>query len=142
MNPKSYLQQAYFLNERINDSLQDLEALRTRVVSTGTGGTSKVKVQESKVLDTIGNMVPAIVDLDAEINRKIDELIQKKLEIEKTIDKVVDHKARSVLLKRYIHFHEWDEIANSLNKTVQRIFQIHRAGLKEIGKLIANYSKL
>jgi len=136
MNAKNYLQQVFFLNQRINDSLQDLKELRAKAVSIGSIDTTKEKVQSGKLSDNVGNSIPIIVDLDAEINANIEEYRIKKREIEATIDKVTDCKARAVLFKRYIHFHEWVDIADSLSKTVHRIYQIHRAGLNEIGKII------
>ena len=142
MNAKNYLQQAFFLNQRINDSLEDLKVLREKAVSIGSVDTTKEKIQSGKVSDIVGESVPAIIDLDFEINTNIDIYRSKKREIESTIDEVGDCKIRAVLLKRYIHFHEWDDIAESLNKTVQRVYQLHRDGLCEIAKIIVNYSKL
>ena len=142
MTAKQYLKQAFFTNQSINDSLLELERLRTIAYSIGAVDTSKDKVKTGKVSDIVGGAVPAIVDLEKEINEKIREYRVKKQEIESTIDKVADCKVRAVLLKRYIYFYKWDDIANSLNKTVQRVYQLHRAGLEEIGKLIVNYSKL
>ena len=100
MNAKNYLKQAFYLNENINDSLQDLEVLREKAISIGAVDVSKDKIQTGRISDIVGDSVPAIVDLDAEINRKIDEYARKKREIEGTIEKVVDCKVRTVLLKR------------------------------------------
>jgi len=142
MNAKKYLKQAFFLNEEVNDSLLELERLRTIACSIVAVDTERDKIQSGKVSDIIGDSVPAIVDFEAEINSKIEECRAKKREIESRIKEIDDCKVQSVLLKRYIYFHEWDDIADDLKFTIGRIYQLHKTGLEEMQKIIVNYSKL
>jgi len=130
MNAKNYLKQAFFLDQRINDSLQELERLRARAFSIGATPMSRDKMQSGKISDIVGDSVSAIVDLDAEINRKIDKYADKKREIEALIDRVFDEILKIILQKRYIHFKEWEQIAVDLGYTYRHTTRLHGEALQ------------
>ena len=140
MNVKECLRQAFFLNERIKDNLNDLKELRGKAESVSTINLSKEKVKGGKISDIVGESVPAFVDLEAEIRRKVDELENKKRKIENIIDAIDDDKAKAVLLKRYVHFHEWEDIAHDLGYEVRQVYRLHKIGLMEIEKMSVNVS--
>lgn len=138
MTAKQYLRQAFYLNQRINDSLHDLEELRTKAETIKATAPSADKIYSRKSSDAVGDAVAKIVDLENKINIKIDELTEKKHEIEEFISKIYEENIKIVLLKRYIHFQEYSEIAGDLGYSIQRIYQLHKAGLDEIQKIRVN----
>jgi len=130
MNAKQYLKQAFFLNQRINDSLKELERLRETAYSIAGVDTSKDKIQVGSVSDIVGSSIPAIVDLDYYINARIDKYVDKKQEIESQIEMMSDDVLKSILLKRYIHFHEWEQIAIDLGYTYRHVTRLHGEALR------------
>ena len=138
MNAKEYLQQVFFLNERIADNLNDLQELRSKAASVGAVDPAREKVQNGKIVDVVGDSVIAIVDLEADILRKIDECGKKRREIEKTIEMISDLKVKAVLLKRYVHFYDWADIADDLNYTKDNVYRLHRKGICEVEKSLLN----
>ena len=134
--PKSkvYLQQVFFLNQRINDSLQDLKELRLRAISIVAGPLCNDKVQGGKISDIVGDSVPVMVELDIQINAKIVQYVSKKQEIESLIEEIDDELLKSILLKRYVYFKDWQQIAADLGYTYRHITRLHGEALKEFEK--------
>jgi len=141
MTVKQYLTQAYFTNEKIKDSLQELERLRMTAISVNAGHTSQERVSTSGIADIVGSRVPCIVDMEVEIEAKIRDYNNTKREIENTIEKIEDNRAKAVLLKRYIYFKDWDEISGELSYGVRQVYRLHKKGLEEIEKMSVNVSE-
>ena len=87
MNAKEYLKQAFYLDKRINSKLEQVEslnALATKATSTLSDMPKSPSRGTSKLEDTIVK----IVDLQEEINRDIDKLVDFKAEMVGTIKQI------------------------------------------------------
>lgn len=78
----------------------------------------------------------AYVEYCDNIDRRIDELVGIKQEIQEAIAMVPDNMQRLVLIGRYINFKQWEQIAFENGYSYQRIFQVHNNALVEISKII------
>ncbi len=135
MKAKDYLNRAYKLNHRINSKLAqiaDLNELATKATATisaePVGGTP----DSHRAQDVIGK----IVDLESEINRDIDALLDIKREVADTIRLVSDIDCQLVLEKRYLSYCTWEEIAGDLNCSVRWTHIIHGRALEEMEKIL------
>ena len=84
MNAKEYLKQAFYLDKRINSKLEQVEslnALATKATSTLSYMPKSANRGTSKLEDTIIK----IVELQEEINKDIDKLVDLKKEIANSI---------------------------------------------------------
>lgn len=70
------------------------------------------------------------------IDRRIDELVSIKQEIQEAIAIVPDNMQRLILISRYINFKQWEQIAFESGYSYQRIFEIHKKALTQMSKLI------
>ena len=96
MNTKEYLQQAFYLDKRINSKLEQVEslnALATKTNSTLSDMPKNPNGETSRLEDT----VVKIIDLQEEINKDIDKLVDLKSEITEKISKVKDEGEKSIL---------------------------------------------
>jgi len=135
---KMYLKQAYKSKQLIDDNLMKLAELRTMASSVGAVDTSKDKVQSGKVSDIIGDAVPAIVDLETEINGRIETYKVVLLDIESNIAKVTDERFTFILLKRYIFFKSWEQIAVDLNYSYVHTIRLHGEALQAFDAVFRN----
>ena len=135
MNAKEYLSQAIWLDQRINNKLEQkeqLEALAKRVTVNFTqekvsgGRATKSPMEDATV---------KLIDLCHEINDDIDELITLKAEILEIISKVDDPVSQLLLQMRYIEGKTWEEVAYDLDYNSRTVFKIHGRALKEIEKI-------
>ena len=135
MNAKEYLKQAFYLDKRINSKLEQVEslnALATKATSTLSDMPKSPNRGTSKLEDTIVK----IVDLQEEINRDIDKLVDLKAEMVGTIKQIQNKELQVILEKRYLCFETWEKIAVDMNYDIRHIHRLHNLGLKETSNLI------
>lgn len=131
MTAKEYLSQAYRLDLRINSKIEQVSALNdlaTKCTSTLTGMPHNPNHGRS----TMADAVEKIVDLQAEINRDIDRLVDLKREIVQVIKAVGSPEYQTLLEKRYLCFMTWEQIAVDMNYGIDNIFKLHKKALQSV----------
>ena len=125
MNAKAYLSRAYYLELQVKSKQEQIEALRSLAerVSPGFGGE---RVQHS----------PNMSAMEKEIEQKIDELVEMKLEIARVIDRVEDVCTKVILEKRYLCFQSWMQIATELNYSERYTRTKHVEGLRAVEAIL------
>ncbi|HJI56273.1 MAG: DUF1492 domain-containing protein [Pseudoruminococcus massiliensis] len=129
MTAKEYLQQALRLDERINSKISQLESLRelaTKCTSTITGMPHNPSPSQSPMADAVCK----IIDLQDEINRDIDHLVDLKRELVGVIRNVEDVECRLLLELRYLCFMSWEDIAVQMGYTTRNIHYLHKQALR------------
>lgn len=131
MTAKEYLGQAYRLDQRINSKLEQvasLNELATKCTSTLTGMPRNPNRGTSTMADAIGK----IIDLQAEINRDIDRLVDLKREMVKLIKAVDNTEYQTLLELRYLCFKTWEQIAVDMGYNVRHVYRLHDEAVESI----------
>ena len=131
MTAKEYLSQAYRLDKRIDsktEQLKSLNLLATKCTSTLSDMPKSQSISNSRLEDT----VVKIVDLQEEINRDIDSLVDLKRDIVRTIKSVQNPEYQMILELRYLCFKTWEEIAVQMNCSIDNVFKIRKNALKSV----------
>ena len=129
MTAKEYLSQARYLDLRINNKIRQvamLHELATKCTSTISDMPRNPSPRQSGMADTINK----IIDLESEINRNIDHLVDLKREMTAVIRSVEDSQCQMVLEMRYICLRTWEQIAQDLNCGINNVFKLHKKALK------------
>lgn len=129
MTAKEYLKQYAELDAEINcklEQLAKLRALSTSIPAPSGGGSS------GSPSDRTGRITEKIVDLENEINAKIDRLVDLQKEIEEIIEAVEDSRYRIILTERYINRKKWEDIADILHIDLRWLYVLHGRALNEI----------
>jgi DNA-directed RNA polymerase specialized sigma subunit len=124
MTAKEYLSQAYRLDQRINSKLEQvasLNELATKCTHTITG----MPRSPGHGTSTMADAVAKIVDLQAEINRDIDSLVDLKREIVGVIKAVDNTECQTLLELRYLCFKSWEQIAVDMGYNVRHVYRLH-----------------
>ena len=135
MKAKEYLGKAYRLDQRINsklDQVASLNELATKAAST----LSDMPKNPNKAISTMENTICKIIDLQDEINKDIDRLVDLKTEIVTTIKNIENKEYQTLLEKRYLCFDTWEQIAVDMNYSIRWVHNIHGKALKELSKVI------
>ena len=134
MTAKEFLNQAHRLDQRINSkldqvaSLNDLATKATAVISDMPGSATR---NITRMEDTIAK----IIDLEHEIDKDIDRLVDLKAEIMNTI-KAVDHLEYQTLLeKRYLCFQTWEQIAVDMGYDLRWVYRLHNKALDAVDEI-------
>lgn len=128
MKARDYLGQAFRLDQRINSKIEQVRSLNdlaTKCTSTITG----MPGNPNRGKDSIGDIIAKIVDLQEEINRDIDALVDLKAEIYSVIRAIDNVECQTLLELRYLSFMRWEEIAVQLNYGMENVYRLHRKAL-------------
>ena len=131
MTAKEYLGQAYRLDQRINSKIEQvasLNELATKCTSTLTG----MPKNPNRASSTMADAVAKIIDLQSEINRDIDRLVDLKREIVTVIKAIKNPEYQTLLEKRYLCFLTWEKIAVDMGYDLRWLYRIHKRALDEI----------
>ena len=131
MTAKEYLNQAYRLDQRINSKIEQvtsLNELATKCTSSLTG----MPKAPNQATSTMAEAVTKIVNLQAEINRDIDTLVDLKREIVSVIKQVENLEYQTLLEKRYLCFLTWEQIAVDMGYDLRWLYRLQRRALSEV----------
>lgn len=134
MNAKEYLSRAWNIEQQVQSKLEQIEALRSLAcrVTAGNG----TAVSHSRNVSSMQDTIVKITETEEELNRRIDELVEVKLEIMGIIDQVQDVTLRLILEKRYLSFHPWGQIVASMGYTERWTMLRHEEALRAVQELL------
>ena len=128
MTAKEFLSQAYRIDQRINSKLEQvmsLRALATKATVTLHDGVRKTTRNVHSMEDIIAKMI----DLEDEINRDIDTLVDLKRNIVKVIKKIESPEYQTLLELRYLCFKTWEQIAVDMGYSSKHMFYLHEKAI-------------
>lgn len=131
MSAKEYLSQAMYIDQRINSKLEQVMTLRetaTKVTATLTD----MPRSDSPNLQSMENTIVKIVDLENEINRDIDRLVDLKAEVRQLIAALENPEQQLILELRYLCFKQWSAIMEEMGISETSVYRIHGEALKNI----------
>ena len=130
MNAKEYLSQARYLDARINAKIKQVESLNA-LATSATSVLTGMPHSPNKATSKMADIVAKIVDLQAEINRDIDELVDLKKEIAELIKAVDLPDQQTILEKRYLCFQSWEQIAVDMGFSMHYLYKVHNSALEK-----------
>lgn len=129
MTAKEYLSQAYRIDQRINSKLEQIVSLR-ELATKATSTLSDTPPSGTRNVHSIEGVIVKMIDLEEEINRDIDTLVDLKRDIMAVIKKINNPEQQTLLELRYLCFKTWEQIAVEMGYSLQHIFRIHDKALK------------
>ena len=139
MTAKEYLSQAHRLDQRIDAKIAQVASLNdlaTKCSATLTGMPRNPNHGSS----TMADAVCKIIDLQDEINRDIDRLVDLKREIVSVIKSVEDTEYQILLEKRYLCFHTWEQIAVDMHYSGKWVQKLHDRALDVVATIMKEKS--
>lgn len=134
LTAKQYLDQLRVIDTKINQKMEELADLMTAATSTGAIDYSKDRVQTSPQ-NAQENRICKYVDLDAKINREIDEFVDIKHRVTKEIQELnVDYYIK-ILFKVYVQYKTVKDAANEIGLSYQYVRDLHKKALKAFEEL-------
>ena len=131
MNAKEYLSQAMYIDQRIDSKLEQIMKLRESATKA-TATLSDMPRPDSPNVQSMEETIVKIGDLEREINRDIEALVDLKAEARKVISKLDNPEQQLILEMRYLCYKSWAEIAEDLSFSESNVYKIHGEALKRI----------
>ena len=135
MTAREFLNQAYKLDQRINSKLEQMAVLNDlalKVTVTLTGMPHDPNKGGSRTADAIVK----IIDLQEEINRDVDALVDIKRRIIHIIKAVDNIDCQLLLERRYLCYCTWEQIAVEMDYSIDNVFKLHRRSLRLVGQIL------
>jgi hypothetical protein len=129
MTAKEYLGQAYRIDQRINSKLEQITSLR-ELAFKATSTLSETPRGPSRDAHSMESIIVKMMNLEDEINRDIDMLVDLKREIVSIIKQVQNPEYQTLLELRYLCFKRWEQIAVDMGYSTQHIFRMMDLALK------------
>ena len=123
---KYLLQKISFFDAEINSLIREYESVKSTLLkatdySNEVVATTKRNTNEEKLVK--------LADKSIDINLKIDELVDFKIEMGNYIDQLEDERHRVILRERYINGLSFCEISDILGYTERHLHRIHGEAL-------------
>ena len=132
---KAYLQKIRLYDTHINNEVAEMSRLKDMVTNiTPTLKDDVVSGSGSK--DKLGDTVAKIVDLQDEINRAIDEFVDRKNEVCAIIDSLQNPDHVALLHKRYVEYLTWEQIACDMHISYRHATRMHGRALQAIERVM------
>lgn len=117
------------LRKHIKRKMQRIELYETRA----TGGAIEYKERvQSSVNDSASDCLSMVVDLQAEVERDIEELHVLVGKAAKLADSLSDPLERDIVYAIYVRGLLWKAAADRMNYSYQRLYQKHQEILKRL----------
>ena len=133
MKIKDYLNQAHRLDQRINSKLEQIASLHDLATKAAVTY-SDMPRNPNKGKSRIEECIMKIMELEEEINRDIDRLVDLKTDITHLIKKLDSHEYQILLEQRYLCFKSWEQISVDLGYSIQHTFRLHETALEELSR--------
>lgn len=136
---KEYLEKIRKNDVLIDSKLEELANLNsivkriTPVMTTTGGGTGNQ--------DKLGNAIAKIIDLQEEINRDVDILVDRKREASRLLKKLENPLHFQILHKRYVLYKSFEQIAADTHYSYRNITHAHGRALQAFGKVLEEGKK-
>ena len=131
MTAKEYLNQAYWLDRRIDSKLEQLSALKDMATKT-TSIMSDDVVSHTRNVHSMQDVIAKIIDMQAEINADIDRLVDLKRDIMQVVKTVDDPELQTLLELRYLCFKDWPDIACEMHCSESNVYKVHSRALQVV----------
>lgn len=134
MDTKTYLHQIERLDRMIQNKLSEISQLK-HIATSITIAPKEVNVQVSSNKDRMGSAVAKLLDLEKEMDRLVDDYIDKRKRIIEQIDNIEDTNMYHILSERYIMRKDLSVIAVEMGYSFKQVCRIHGNALVEFERL-------
>jgi hypothetical protein len=144
MDAKVFLNQLNKLDRMIENKLIEKEQWKAIALGVGSGGADVLikgklhkmdKVQSTPNPQKMEDAVIRYVDIEAEIDACVDELIEAKKDVISVIEKL-SAEEYDLLHKVYVQHKELADVADAFKKTYSWVTTIHGRALKNVQRIL------
>lgn len=127
---KAYLTRYRAADDEINDLLREKERIMARLtkMTSSVSDMPHGPQQPDKLTDGVARLI----ELDGEIDRKVDALCKMREELRACIETVPDFTLQRILMLRYISGQTWEQIAVNTNYCYKQVCRLHGTALSKL----------
>lgn len=127
---KRELQEVSKIDRNIRNLKETIARLRANLTNTAVH-LSPDKVQTSHNNNQMADTMAEIIQLENDLNARIEELTGNMRKILKNIWQIPDLDEQTVLIARYMNEKDWSDIAEDFGCTTRQVHNYHARGLQD-----------
>jgi len=131
LSAQDYLSQAYRIDQRINSKIEQAQSLRA-LAEKAFATLTKTPKNKNKNIHHTENIIVKMADLETEINKDLNRLVDLKREIFTVVGCVEPVELQTLLELRYLAFRTWEQIAVELCFDLRHVYRLHGRALAEV----------
>lgn len=135
MDAREFLGRARFLESLVQSKLRQVESLKSLACRVTTVY-SEEPVSHTRNVSGMEDIIIRIMETEEELNHRIDELVEAKLQIDRVIDKVDNPQLQVILQKKYLDYMTLVKIGFELNVSKRWMRELHRQALEEVQRIL------
>ena len=135
MNAKTFLSQAYILQQAIRIKREQISQMRDLLTNISVSY-DKEKITSTPDSSPLEKNIVQMIEMKQELEDDIAQLAVVQKETLDIINRVENVKAREVLSKHYLGFKSWRDIAEEMDISQKWAQNLHTKGLQHIDKLL------
>ena len=128
---KNYLMRAYRIDQRIENKMNQIEKLHD-LATKATVTYSDMPKNPNRGGSRMEDAILSIIELEAEINQDMAELVEIKRQIMTSVKSVTDPELQLLLELRYLNYISWEKIALEMNFSIDNVFKLHKKALDAV----------
>lgn len=136
MKIKEQLQAIRNLDFEIDSLLRTMEIERARAERRTT--VFSLEGKGGMNIDSRENAYIKLTEMSKQVDEKVDELIDRKREALRWIQRLPDAAQRNVLIGRYINSATWEEVSEQIGYSESHLYKIHGEALYALEKIVEN----
>lgn len=137
MTTKQYLGQISRLDRMIKNKLSEISELKELSRSISAVKNTE-RVQTTPNFDKIGTAQAKIDEIERNIDKLVDEYVDKRDLIIKQIDEIEDETYYNILFARYIEKKTFEKISTEINYSFRNTTRLHGKALNEFERKYGN----
>lgn len=127
------LKNCHALVREANDLTERLQRLRSMAEQITIASKPYVGFSCDGSSDRVGNLSAALVDMEAEGQRRIEAYFDNAQQVSLAIDSIPDSTQRTILRLRYLDGLMWEEISEKTHYNERWCRELHKRGLVALG---------
>ncbi len=135
MNAKDFLKQIKKLDKLIENKMIEVQQWKEIAQSTTASNPSADRVQSSSNPHRISDAIDRYIDLEQEINRYVDELVDTKKAVISVIEQL-EALEYDILHKLYVQNFTLYDVADKYDRSYSWVTTIHGHALKNVQKIL------
>ena len=128
MTAKEFLEQVRYVDRAIDSKLEQVHKLREETTKATTV-VSDMPRSSSRNPQRLEDTILKIIDLEHEINRDIDRLVDMKKATRLSINAMANADERLILELRYLCYKTWPEVMENLSISETQVHRLHGMAL-------------
>ena len=132
---------AYRIDQQIENKLRQIADLRKLLCPSSSFPVGD-PVCHSRNVTAMQDTVTRILEEEERLNQQIDELVEKKREIEGVLALLPDPFLRLVLEKRYLCFLTWKDVATDLDCSVRLVQEKHNEAVRQVQGILDRHEMM